>query len=719
MGTGPAPFYAWPMPPATRAQLCAELRELGLRPGAAVMMHSSLSALGPVDGGAATVVDALLDAVGEDGTLLVPAFRDSVWGDPAEFTNSDCDCTSADGLCPSRQPGFQGVIPEEVRRRPGSLRSCHKTHSWVGLGARARDLLAGHRAAPSSCGPGNPFESLRDDDLVLTLGVGVDRVTLWHFYEEVWLLPYAGHLWPAERHLNNTVPGLRLQYEHPGVLQDLCRAAAILATAPVGKSTSGLMSVGRFRRFMAAALADDPFCLVLRPPDRRDGDLAVDALHKAAGMLRAWRRTDPRGAAGPARDRRAPPGARADPGRRGCRRRRPHGTGGLSGVRRLPRGRRCPRAALPRQRPPPRPVPARRRLRPPRRHHLRDVQLARPLPAPTIRRVIKYTGDHAYQDHDRDFFERELASFVPDKVFDCHAHLWRGDAYAAPLPPGFPADMNSDDYLRLTGEVFPNRTLGAWFLPKPIVKHREQTLSVSEWVGQSLAGKPTCRGAFLVKPEDDPEWVREHARRLGLRGLKCYHTFSLRKPTLNAEIPEYLPEAVMQVAHEEGWYVTLHMVKDRAVADPGNQHWIRTYCERYPDMKLILAHSARGFQPSHNFEGLPKLADLPNLYFDSSANCEPMAHVAIMRIFGHDRFMFGTDFGAASHSHGRHCSVADTFFWVYDDAPVWEEKHTTIKPVSIVLEHLRSVKWACWAERLTDRQIEDVFWGNAARLFEL
>ena len=293
MGTGRAPFYALRMPPATREQLCAELRELGLRPGAAVMMHSSLSALGPVEGGAATVVDALLDAVGDGGTLLVPAFRDSVWGDPAEFTNSDCDCTSADGLCPSRQPGFQGVIPEEVRRRPGSLRSCHKTHSWVGLGARAPELLAGHRAAPSSCGPGNPFERLGDDDLVLTLGVGVDRVTLWHFYEEVWLLPYAGHLWPAERHLNNTVPGLRLQYEHPGVLQDLCRAAGILATGPVGKSTSGLMSVGRFRRFMAAALADDPFCLVLRPPERRDGDLAVDALRKAAGMLRAWRRAAP------------------------------------------------------------------------------------------------------------------------------------------------------------------------------------------------------------------------------------------------------------------------------------------------------------------------------------------------------------------------------------------------------------------------------------------
>ena len=290
MGTGRALFYALHMPPATREQLCTEFRELGIQPGAAVMMHSSLSALGPVQGGAATVVDALLDAVGDGGTLLVPAFRDSVWGDPAEFTNSDCDCTGADGLCLSRQPGFQGVIPEEVRRRPGSLRSCHKTHSWVGLGARAPELLAGHRAAPSSCGPGNPFDLLGDDDLVLTLGVGVDRVTLWHFYEEVWLLPYAGHLWPAERHLNNTVPGLRLQYEYPGVLQDLCRAAGVLATGPVGKSTSGLMSVGRFRRFMASALADDPFCLVLRPPERRDGDLAVDALRKAAAYARDFAR---------------------------------------------------------------------------------------------------------------------------------------------------------------------------------------------------------------------------------------------------------------------------------------------------------------------------------------------------------------------------------------------------------------------------------------------
>lgn len=279
------------MPPATYKQLCCDFSELGIKPGASVMMHSSLSALGPVEGGPATVVNALQDTVGKDGTLLAPAFRDSVWDDPNHFTNSDCDCSSSDGLCPSQQPGFQGVIAEEVRRRPGSLRSCHKTHSWIGLGAKAGSLLHGHRDSPSSCGPSNPFERMNDDDIILTLGVSVDRVTLWHYWEESWLLPYAGHLWPTERHLNNTVSGLRLQYEYPGILQDVCRAAGILAIGPVGKSTSGLMKVGHFRKFMAAVLIDDPFCLVLRPPDRHNGDLSIDALHKAAAMLQAWSRT--------------------------------------------------------------------------------------------------------------------------------------------------------------------------------------------------------------------------------------------------------------------------------------------------------------------------------------------------------------------------------------------------------------------------------------------
>ncbi len=275
----------------TREQITGDLRALDILTGDAVMMHSSLSALGFVDGGAETVVDALLETVGQEGTLLVPAFRDSVWGDPANFTNSDCDCTQAGPLCSSQQSGFQGVIAETVRQRSGSLRSCHPTHSWVALGPAAQDLLVGHKDCPTFCGSPNPFEPLVEKDgCVLTLGVGIDSITLWHYYEEILQIPYMGHFWPRERHLNHCVGAKRIQYEFPGIMQDVCIAAGILREGKVGKGRSGLMRARAFESFMATILADDPWCLALRPPTRDCADLAQDAMAKGGAMLRAWSR---------------------------------------------------------------------------------------------------------------------------------------------------------------------------------------------------------------------------------------------------------------------------------------------------------------------------------------------------------------------------------------------------------------------------------------------
>ena len=80
--------------------------------------------------------------------------------------------------------------------------------------------------------------------------------------------------------------------------------------------------------------------------------------------------------------------------------------------------------------------------------------------------------------------------------------------------------------------------------------------------------------------------------------------------------------------------------------------------------------------------------------------------------------MYGSDL-MASHGRGRSVGTADTFLWLGDESPVWAEKHITIKPVLVGLEHLRSLKWACWSERLSDSAVEDIFWNNAAKLFNV
>lgn len=320
------------------------------------------------------------------------------------------------------------------------------------------------------------------------------------------------------------------------------------------------------------------------------------------------------------------------------------------------------------------------------------------------------------RDEDREFFERELASFVPDKVFDAHCHAYHEDNCTLPEIFSEIRTVGYPEYMSVMEDLHPGRHMGALFIPS--THEPERLPHANEWAAKAASANPDFRSSFFVKPDDDPEWVRDEVKRLGACGLKCYHTYSDVDPTWEAQIPDYLPEKFIKVADEEGWMITLHMVRSRAVADPGNIKWIRHYCETYPNMNLVLAHSARAFQPAHALEGLPQLTGLDNLYCDSSANCEQMAHQAIIRILGHEKLLYGSDF-MASHDRGRSVGAADTFLWLYNDTPVWVEKHLTIKPVLVGLEHLRSMKWACWSERLSDSAVEDIFWNNSAKLFGL
>jgi len=112
----------------TRARLTGDLRRLGVRPGMDLMVHSSLSALGPVAGGAETVVAALLAAIGPRGTLLMPSFNHRA----ARVYN------------PLTTPTTNGAIPDAMWRRPDAVRSLHPTHAVAAIGPRAEHYCRGH-----------------------------------------------------------------------------------------------------------------------------------------------------------------------------------------------------------------------------------------------------------------------------------------------------------------------------------------------------------------------------------------------------------------------------------------------------------------------------------------------------------------------------------------------------------------------------------------------
>jgi len=184
--------------PTTREQLARELGALGVRPGSVVLVHSSLSALGWVCGGAQAVVHALLDALGPEGTLVVPAHTTdnsdpAGWGRPpvpedwwpvirGHMPAFDPLRTPARGL---------GVIAEFTRTWPGAVRSAHPQDSFAAIGPQAETVTARH-ALESGLGERSPLARIHDlEGDVLLLGVGHGANTSMHLAE---------HRVPAPKH---------------------------------------------------------------------------------------------------------------------------------------------------------------------------------------------------------------------------------------------------------------------------------------------------------------------------------------------------------------------------------------------------------------------------------------------------------------------------------------------------------------------------------------
>jgi len=162
-----------------REGIVSALFAAGLSRGASVLVHSSLSSLGRVEGGAPAVIQCIRDALGPEGTLLMPCLSYAAVN------------AASPRFDPRSTPSNVGVIPEAFRLMPGVLRSMHPTHSVCAMGPRAVSLLAGHDRDRTPCGPNSPYRLLAAaGGSILMLGCGLRPNTSMHGVEELVEPPY-------------------------------------------------------------------------------------------------------------------------------------------------------------------------------------------------------------------------------------------------------------------------------------------------------------------------------------------------------------------------------------------------------------------------------------------------------------------------------------------------------------------------------------------------
>ena len=279
-----------------RDQLVADFMRLGVNRGDLLDVMISLKSIGTIMGGAKTVIDALLDVVGPEGTLVTNSY---VRAYPLPLSKED-----AGKISDRWTPSYAGAVANVMIHYPGAYRSRHPVQKFAAVGKRAKELT--HNHGPDSFAydvlrviaeTGGKLVKVGPEEKVL--GVATTHTAIWMLGLRQ-RRPRTGVNYRDE---NGEVA--TFERDWAGVCKrgyikfmPVCReAGAILSEGIVGLAESKITDMGKtlalqldiLSKDPTFLLCDDPLCFLCRLSwDFSDGSLVSYWFHRANRHLRRW-----------------------------------------------------------------------------------------------------------------------------------------------------------------------------------------------------------------------------------------------------------------------------------------------------------------------------------------------------------------------------------------------------------------------------------------------
>ena len=319
-------------------------------------------------------------------------------------------------------------------------------------------------------------------------------------------------------------------------------------------------------------------------------------------------------------------------------------------------------------------------------------------------------AEFEYLDFDREIWENELEDFVPSIVYDMHSHIW-SETHAPPgggEAKGLRAPQDYQSHLDWAANLYPGREMHYLILGTPVVGMDAE--GHNDWMAQQMAADPVSAVNMAVTPQMSGEYVAAQVKKHNFLGLKPYRTFA--PDPAEARIRDFLPEHLIEVAHDMGLAITMHLAKKKGIADPENQQDLARYTREYPRAQWILAHCARAFNAFMMQEAIGFLTGLPNIWYDTSAVNDMYSHFLLMKHEDRRRVMFGSDNIVAGCARGKYITYGHAweYFPGHGNLP-----HCNPTPTLVIYEQLRQERQVADILGLTEDEIEDHFAGNARR----
>ncbi|MBO7214139.1 MAG: amidohydrolase family protein [Clostridia bacterium] len=327
-------------------------------------------------------------------------------------------------------------------------------------------------------------------------------------------------------------------------------------------------------------------------------------------------------------------------------------------------------------------------------------------------------------DYDIKVYQEELNEFLPKNIVDSHTHVYTLDCKKkkdGPVywPSRVAEDCSIEDLVQTYKDLFPNQNVVPVMFGSPSGLLDKSNAYISE-----KAKEYNYPALYLNHYDMTADFLEEEVIKGGFQGLKPYCcNCKAGVKGADAGIFEFLPHEHLKVADKYGWKVVLHISKEDRLKNPQNIRDLMEIEQKYPNVKLIVAHIGRAYAPEDIGDAFDTLKHSKNMMFDFCANTLSLATEKCIEAVGTKRVLYGTDMPIAKMRMYR---ISEDGYYInvvprgaYGDitgaAHMRESDEANI--TNFTYEIIRGFKECAKNLSLTKQDVEDIMCNNAANLY--
>jgi uncharacterized protein len=340
-----------------------------------------------------------------------------------------------------------------------------------------------------------------------------------------------------------------------------------------------------------------------------------------------------------------------------------------------------------------------------------------------------------YERVDMPFYREVISPLLPDNILDFHVHSWKKDQWITRKDLEDSPIQNSDNLgvfptakymvteveygverlMEDANNIFPLQRYHVVFFGQPTPS------ADMERTNQYIAGNSHRENMFplLVAGKDlvPREQLKQKIMDYGLFGYKVYLNW-VGNDYGNIRVEDMIGPSEMGLANEFGLVVLLHVPRSGRLADPEVAKGVLRLSKSYPEASIVLAHCGRCYRPAEMSAAVKTIADLENVYLDTSMVMDPTVLHILLNSINSRRILYATDFPVAA-MRGRRVNVMD--HWVdvvLEGYPESEYRVASngIRATFMAYEIILAIKTAADTAGLSQEELKGIFFNNGMSL---